>query len=423
MEEQNNLFDNLVSIVRRNDCLELKNALNSKEKLWDSLTQASFSIPKIEMKHVNFTSLTLLHVAAFFDSLECFVFMEDYLLTKNMSQMEILSVKTAEGYFPLHYALVNASYEVAEYIIQNAPDQTGLATDIPNCPLTLAVIGRMEELLQSLFRAHPGPMDQGQINQAFQMAIAIGYYPCLEILIDKQTSKFREDEEPILMRAVSTFSPQVASLVMKHNKNEFTKTIQKTINGKPDIECFLSRLFFSASKNPAFKPIIIEALELMENEVIEPKAQIRCRGVCHWLCLLGDVEIAKIVFKNFNVDVNRLDGNYQSGPYELIKADKPNEENVYNMLDFLIEKGFDPTREVIENGVLQQGTLLEKFVSRSLALQSRYGKPYLLKSIELLLMKKADPDCKMHSGKTIRKYVEEKRSKEMKELFIILSYF
>lgn len=60
-------------------------------------------------------NLTAMHIAAFTDSLECFVILEESGLNIN--------ALSANNYLPFHYALVGGSLEVSSYIISKDHSQ------------------------------------------------------------------------------------------------------------------------------------------------------------------------------------------------------------------------------------------------------------------------------------------------------------
>ena len=95
---------------------------------------------------IPFDHLTLLHVATYYVSLECFILLE------NIGKLS-LRLQSAAGYYPLHYACHNGSHKVALYILSKDPNQAhdhieGIDN---NQLLNFAVIGSDPEILQALF--------------------------------------------------------------------------------------------------------------------------------------------------------------------------------------------------------------------------------------------------------------------------------
>lgn len=65
-----------------------------------------------------------MHIAAFTDSLECFVIMEKFGLDIN--------ALSSNNYLPFHYALVGSSLEVASYIISKTKNQIFTKASMPS---------------------------------------------------------------------------------------------------------------------------------------------------------------------------------------------------------------------------------------------------------------------------------------------------
>lgn len=409
----------LVEIIRQNDCFQLREKLSTVKS--NEIIAAKYKITNVQNENVSFTSLTLLHVAAYYDSMESFLFLEEKLQSE-MNDDAILTTLTSAGYYPLHYALLNGSFEVSQYILHKKPDQAGKIENVEIDPLQLAVIGRDPEILETLFeirRNCGSKYPNDQINKAFERALAIGNFPCLKILIDKHENVQNNDNqnlvrETIAMKAASSFSPQVVLLVMEHQSDELNKVIEYSYRGVREADCFLKRIFYSAKHNPnEYKPVIYKALKILKDSVIDV-GLANVKGAVHWMCYLGDIEIAKYMLKNFHIDVNKLDESYQTGPH-LMFADGAKEDNIIEMIQLLLTYNYNISLQMARDGTLLQKTLLEKCVSFV------NNNKEFLKVTEFLLNNGADPDMPSFANpklyKTIRGYVKKKRSKKMIELF------
>jgi ankyrin repeat protein len=124
-------------------------------------------------------SLTLLHIAATFDALDCFVYLHSYHGLK-------LNSRSAKQALPLHYAVYVGSLEIVTYILTREPAQ---AQDLPDTIevhlLSLAALSRRPEIIILLFENGANPKDPKNIaNNPLKYSIATGADDCSIILFD-----------------------------------------------------------------------------------------------------------------------------------------------------------------------------------------------------------------------------------------------
>lgn len=179
---------------------------------------------------------------------------------------------------------------------------------------------------------------------------------------------------------------------------------------------FLGELFEAARNDTSFIPVIKEALSILNGQDIDnpnPDTQ----GAVHWICLAGDIDIARYVLDNFKVDVNKLDWNGETGAHYLIH-DHCNEDNIIEFIKLLQDKGFNADITLMQDDSIKAQTLLQKCITYN------YMDKELLKTAEFLLSKSCNcnPDALMYlpnkpNKTTIREYVNKYRSKKMKEIF------
>jgi hypothetical protein len=116
--------ETIVGAVEDNNVTALNNALESMPR--DRYVAATFSIPQPQTSvhspqikpTLPETNISLVHIAAYFDSLDCFLYLEDKGLSYNQ--------ESAASYLPIHYACSNGSYEVVCYIIKKDPNQASV---------------------------------------------------------------------------------------------------------------------------------------------------------------------------------------------------------------------------------------------------------------------------------------------------------
>ena len=367
--------DGIAKLVYENDAKTLKKELSGMP--YNSLELIKRSCYKLKEKtdsvsqfgisrsgRLPSSDLRLIHIAAYYDSTETFFFLIDFLKKSGETEKDILYLKSAGDYYPLHYAIINKSYEIAMYIVNQVPEQIiKIENGLDYYPITLAVFSGMTGFIDFILKKPYGiVIEEEQIDQAYKYALTLGEYPCLKILIEYklknkvQNSNMEHMPETIQMKAASYCSPRVVKLVLENEKEDLAKMF--THGNITD--CLLRRLM--ETQPPKFKEQIIYLLPLIEGEKIEPDKGRQIMGVCHWICYFCDAEIAQKLLEDFDFDVNRIDINYQTGPFRMIR-DNLNEKDIINVLRLLIEHDFNINYVPMVENVLKQKTLLEFFVS------------------------------------------------------------
>lgn len=420
---QGSFYNNLVDLVRENDCQALRKTIEnvSRENIIASLCKNDNNINET-MQH---DSITILHVASYYDSLESFLLIEDILKSKGMDEHQILSTLSAGSYYPLHYALINGSFEVSEYILERIPQQAREASGNNMSSIELAVISKEPELLEDVLEAI-GDLTSNNIkvhiSKAIERATRANAYSCLEILIDQDTSTRQSQGQAsridnILIKAVRSRLPEVISLIMKRHTDELTQTFPFQMGDNTIYISFLSEIFKSSRDTPSLKPVIMEALKILNDQNIDI-SNPSTKGAVHWICIAGDIDIARYVLYNFKVDVNKLDEKGETGAHCLFDQ-SCDDDNIVEFIKLLKEKGYNANNVLMQDGSIKAPTLLQKCVSTVLMRKE------LLKTTEFLLSKacNCNPDAlwyysnKANSKVTIREYVNKYRSKAMKDLF------
>jgi ankyrin repeat protein len=124
--------------------LRLINNLSADSILGASSYSLSETLP-LPTTTLPTTHLGLLHVAAFWDSLECFLFL--------LSQGYSASRATPNDYHPLHYAAVAGSIEVASFLVHEARVSVTHRPPGGVSPLFLAAVSRSTELIKVVLSA------------------------------------------------------------------------------------------------------------------------------------------------------------------------------------------------------------------------------------------------------------------------------
>ncbi|OHT04180.1 hypothetical protein TRFO_28411 [Tritrichomonas foetus] len=357
----------IVKAIKNNDTIILSQFFPNKE-ITSASFQLNYPLPKGGL--LPNANLTLLHIAAAYDSLECFL-----LLIENGFEFRTLS---ADSYFPLHYACCYSAHEVALYILENDPDEAKLLPQgIAHHFLFFAATGNDVDILNALFENGADLKQRANfLDDPIEKAVQCNHIEILKILLDHGVSSAQKgvgDETPI-MKAAKNNRPSAVILLAKASPMDI---LYCPLDGK---NLFYLMCFFGN----VFKNAIIELLNMIGKVTIEPPSYMKCKGVAHWICMMADVDVAKALLATDNIIINRLDENDQLGPCQLTSKPLPEETSI-EILKLLIGAGLNinyRSPKLPTEDVYQTPSLLEKF---SFGLKKQY------KIIKFLLENGADP--------------------------------
>lgn len=154
-------------------------------------------------------NLDLIHVAAYYDSIECFTLLKD--LGKS------IHLKTPANITPFQYACYGGSLKVTTFICQNTDNQT-ILNDFPasdSNPINLAIISNSPQILNILL-TNGLTLPTIAINDPFspfKEAVKLRSPECLSILI--QYIKQKQDEKTYLNEDRKNYSLIMDSIVIK----------------------------------------------------------------------------------------------------------------------------------------------------------------------------------------------------------------
>lgn len=335
--------------------------------------------------------LTLLHVAAYYDSFECFAYL-------HLERKIPLRQPSSHSFLPLHYACWNGSTEVALYILTNDPTEAQYIVEGANelQLLNCSLIGGDIEIVKELLEKGAKYDQQTLINKA----ICLRRADFLKLIYQNlQNSRFTSDT-PLTVKAVFEHSPE--SLEIFYNGKE---DIISKIPNKPNQNLISLICDFDHSKK--FKNILINRILKDAKDLNLEPTNPSIPGICHWACLYSDVDTAKAMFKLPGFDINRI-GDGKTGPSEM--SNKRGKE-ILEMIELLIDNGF----EINNTHDGKVPTLLESFVFISVP---NY------EAIKFLLNKGADVDAKVinpanNKGNNISifQYVMKSLNQRLKRLF------
>ena len=260
------------------------------------------------------TDLSLLHIAAYEDSLEAFLLLDRIPI----------NIQSANGYLPIHYACSNGSKEVLTYILSIDESQAKIDYHTNYNLLQVATLSESPDLLKILFDYGAKLDNKGDDkDDPINIAIKRKNVECLKILL-KHTSvslKNYNQMTPIMLAIINSKFDAVPLLIDAKvdlgyiNSNNLTAL---------SIACMLGQ-----------KDIIKLICSKLDNIDLPP--DVRAPAAVHWLCQSKDPEIAEIILSK-NIDVNRVDHDDNVGPHYLLDAADPS--TIIKFLELLVNAGF-----------------------------------------------------------------------------------
>ena len=396
-------MDSFLNAIQSSDIGTFKNLVNSVNDIQNGFSLAKCDLHEdIDDETLPTSDLSLLHVAAYYNSLECF----QYLYKEKQLPLRLQSQK---GYLPLHYACYNGSTEVALYILNEDPEAPANQDKKKLSFLYCAVLGHDKTIVEELLKK--GDKLSSPLNDEYTIILkAIGLHntEILSILFPLRNkdyeSIYHNDRSSYSMAAV--LSHDVHALELVYCKEDLNHTL--IIRSK-----FISLIstITEVDQRHEFKDILLKILDDAKDTCIEPPEELQFQsGVCHWACNYGDVDVARKMLQTKDVKINRFNMEHRTGAFKLIE--RKNSQTI-EMLRLLIENGFDVNARYDE----KCPTLLEGFL---VAISKNY------EAIKFLVDSGADVNA-FHSKATkmdgqpitLYEFVKEKEDKKIKEIFNI----
>jgi ankyrin repeat protein len=266
--------------------------------------QYDFSLPS--------DNLTLLHIAAVHDALECFI----ALTNKSCN----LRAQSAASYLPLHYACLGNSLEVALYILTQDRDQASLPEPgPPHSRLSLAAEARSLRIIRLLIRHARGPLPG--VGHATRVALRTRDVDCLRELVRLELPG--EEETTPLIEAI---------------RHEAWDAVPLLIEAGVDVD-FQSKRTGECALGMACEVAPPKTVGLIADKManVDPPDR-KFPGPIQYICCRRDPEIAdKLLSKQ--IWLLRPDKNGYHGPWNLLRAKKP--EDAIRILEKVVNAGYD----------------------------------------------------------------------------------
>ena len=281
-----------------------------------NLDMSIYSLPSKDIgnKPLEANQLTLAHIAAFYDSLECFV----YIYKKTGG--ESLNKWSAHSNTPLQYACVNGSLEVATFILSLAPKQENQEL------LLYAVFGKSPEMVNVLFNyCGTKAFTDVEVATAYRCAIEVQCVDCMKLLLHRGRAKVTG--ESLLMAAVKHVYPEAVRLLLEAGENP------DYVNGATYDTPLRVACYFKNER----------CVELLLEKIVSPDPKPAYdTGAVFWICESHNVRIARMMLEK-GIDVNRLDEHHRMGVSRLV--DRATEDESIEIMELMLRHGWDINNE------------------------------------------------------------------------------
>lgn len=394
-------YDKAVSYVIENNSIALAQMFTNKKPQLNYVLSCNENGSNDRSDNFKNDRVSLLHAAAFHNSLESFCF----LVTKykNNKEHNVLRLKSAKSYFPLHYACFNGSREIVAYILSEDPEQASLIPpDIDHHFLFFAVYGGDPIILTELFKNGADLEERHNVSDnPIGKAITLSQIECLKVLLKYEKRSINQDYYTPAMLASKNCHPDALKLL---------------ITGEDDITYFspsnqsVISLMFYYSNGLLFKDVLIDLLRKYPDVRIEPPDSVTTIGVCHWICKIADKDVALLMANTKDVFMNRLDENEHTGPYYLSIQRGIKEEVIIDILRIIKSHGFDLNYKSSTNRGENKPQYPIEYFLNAMVRRKKVIRFLLDEGVNLSLPSSKDPK------KTIYQYIMSSPNTEIKKM-------
>jgi ankyrin repeat protein len=310
----------LIDFIKDNDFTSLKDHLSREASCPGrfDLTQACHSIPDEHcVPHYSLPSnnLTLLHLCAVFDALECFI-----CLSQRKSVSNLLRIRSGASYTPLHYACQYGSLEVAHYILACDREQRFLGEhQIPL--LTLAAEAPAPRIVKLLLAGVTEP--PAGFDDAAKLALRNHDYETLGLL------------NPFLNRANSVGVPLLVTAVRQHAWDTIERLLE--LGCDPANSDKMGELPLELAVLGGAEPAILRLICNKSVSIDVPSGRTG-GGPVHWLCRRGSLDVADLLL-SYKIVLDGLDERGNVGPVRLFSYQ--DEGLAIQIMERLLKAGFD----------------------------------------------------------------------------------
>lgn len=327
----------------------------------ESITEEALLFPR--------NNLHLLHVAAFYDSFECFL----YIFNKGFDA----NVKSPNDFCPIHYACYGGAIEVVSFLcspgIIELKDLTFAPMNSQFSPIYLATVSKSPQILELLFESGVS-IDQKTLTShkstPIGQAIRCRDFDCLVILLNHiNPQKIDERNFSPVMKAISSNFPEAVRILVDHGADVLYTT--------------------SEGKNALYLACFVKNEELVKY-LLENGADPTVSGYLgqypiHWAASSDNINIVNLIL-NYGADPNVFDNRGRPPTFSALNSN----DNKDQILKVLLDAGCDPNAKNRVTGTTILASLMVMDET-----------PVVLNSIKIVLEKGGDLNYVMKNKKTI----------------------
>ena len=371
-------------IIKENSVTKLKELIAlSKDDGKHILTSTNYSIARggldstVNDRDLPSTSLGILHVAAFYDSLEVFL----YCFNRGLS----LEMRSGAEFKPIHYAALGNATEVATFLCSQGLTTLDEAVGPHELDaISIAAASKAPDVVRVLLENGVPVRNRGgaysSIGYAIQHRDSATLALLLEYAGETQSNKCLTQGYSPLMRAVACRIPEAVDLLLSRGADPNHMTQE----GK----CALS-LACGGGLADCVKKLIEAGVDM---NVLDNQR----KGPVFWAAASSNVKILKMVIKA-GADPFLIDGEGNNALFSVCSSE-PSEW--YDMFKILLPLGLDVNRHGHQNKNLLAQTVVRSDV-----------KPDV---VRLLIEYGADLSVRLPNRKTVLETAEMCASKEVK---------
>lgn len=293
----------VVLAIRSGNVLDLSDSL-----LGESLNKVQMACYRFDAPP-NFAlpseNLTFLHIAAVFNTLDCFVWLQT---EKNLS----ISAQSSTNYHPIHYACYAGSTEIVSYILQRDSSQAVVLPEVPHHLLLLSVWARNEDIL-GLLISHGAKYNdpKNAQNDILGQAMFLGATDCVGRLWSEVAREVHDDKSySPLMLAISLRKFDLAMYLIKAGFDT------KHVRVAPKTQIKWTAMFLALGHATTAHP------DQDWFEVVRPICEVDGRidldagetvkAAIHFACQTGRPEIVRYLIDR-GININRVDNRGRTG--------------------------------------------------------------------------------------------------------------
>lgn len=298
---------------------------------------------KRNIRYLPNSGLSLLHISACYDSIKCFKYLHE---EKDFS----LRHPSQNNLFAIYYACHAGSTNVVKYILSQDPSQSQLNfLGLDNKSLLNIAIFGNKEIIEELLKNGANVTDPW--NDQYQIiidAIATRKMDILSLIYKLITPNIQPppNHPSFIVKAIIDFNLSAVEFFIAEDGIDFTQANNAQL---------IEKIIDVDNRTLRFKNTLINILS-KDTENIPLDQPNQSHTACGLMCKYFDSDVAKLIVRTRDFDINRFDERHLTGACWLIN--KRDHSKVCDMIKFLIENGFDVNNRYDVNSP----TILESFI-------------------------------------------------------------